>query len=218
MTARRHPNTGQPYTRGDLAWIRENFISATPADIEAELGRSMAAVSQQARRMGLRRKPGGQFPPGNTPWNAGTKGVVGLHPNSRRHHFRPGTSPHNEMPIGSYRVLRGKGPDQLQLKTSDQPGPPHRRWTPVTRLVWEAAHGPVPPGHIVVWRDKRQATTDLAGITADKLECITRAEHAARNHPRSKHPVLAQLAQLRGAITRQVNRINREHQERQNQP
>jgi hypothetical protein len=54
-----------------------------------------------------------------------------------------------------------------------------------------------------------------ADITADKLECISRAQHAHRNHPRNKSPELAKLAQLKGAITRQVNRINREHEERQ---
>jgi hypothetical protein len=36
----------------------------------------------------------------------------------------------------------------------------YRNWVAVHRLVWEQAHGPVPPGHIVVFRPGRH-TTDL---------------------------------------------------------
>ena len=49
-----------------------------------------------------------------------------------------------------------------------------------------------------------------ADITVDKVECITRAQNAQRNHPRNKSPELAKLCQLKGAITRQVNRITQE--------
>jgi hypothetical protein len=90
---------------------------------------------------------------------------------------------------------------------TETPGPNHHRWVPVARLVWEAAHGPVPPGHIVVFKSPALRTVVLEQITLDKLDCITRAEHARRNHPRNKHPELGRLIQLKGAITRQVNRI-----------
>ncbi|WP_237736750.1 hypothetical protein [Delftia acidovorans] len=55
-------------------------------------------------------------------------------------------------------------------------------------------------------------TTQEAAITADRLECISRAENARRNHPARKSPELAKLVQLKGAITRQVNRIAKESQ------
>lgn len=56
-------------------------------------------------------------------------------------------------------------------------------------------------------------TSVLEEITLDKLDCISRAENARRNHPRNRDPELGRLIQLKGAITRQVNRINREHQQ-----
>jgi hypothetical protein len=90
---------------------------------------------------------------------------------------------------------------------------PARRWTPVARLVWKEANGPIPEGHIVVFKPG-QRTAQLELITVDRLECIDRAEHARRNHPRSKSPELARLVQLKGAITRQVNRIAREAEQR----
>lgn len=81
------------------------------------------------------------------------------------------------------------------------------------RLVWEAANGPVPAGHIVVFKPGMR-TVVLEEITLDRVELITRAENARRNHPRSRDPELGRLVQLKGAITRQVNRIAREAQEK----
>ena len=77
-------------------------------------------------------------------------------------------------------------------------------------LVWQAAHGPVPKGHIVVFKPGRRSA-ELSRIILDAVECISRAEHARRNHPRSKSPELGRLVQLRGAITRQINKRSRDN-------
>lgn len=123
-----------------------------------------------------------------------------------------GAAQHNYVPIGTLRVSKD---GYLERKMNDDPNIyPARRWVAVHRLVWEASHGPIPDGHIVVFKPGMK-TSVLEDVTHDRLECITRAEHARRNHPRSKSPELAKLVQLKGAITRQVNRISREHAEKQ---
>ena len=158
-----------------------------------------------------------QFKPGQKPWNAGRKGwqaggrSVGTQ-------FHTGMMPKNTMPVGSYRVLTERnGQKHLELKVREVPGASHKRWTPVTRLVWEATHGPVPAGCIIVFKPGAR-TLVLEEITLDRLDCITRAQHAARNHPNNRCPELAKLCQLKGAITRQVNRITREHTQTQGHP
>lgn len=153
-----------------------------------------------------------QFKPGLTPWNKGLHVVAGGRSAETR--FKQGSKPHNTKGVGDYRINLSHGVQVLERKMAETPGPNHLRWVPVARLVWEAAHGPVPAGQIVVFRTPALRTTVLEQITLDKLECITRAEHARRNHPRSKSPELAKLVQLKGAITRQVNRITREANER----
>ena len=155
-----------------------------------------------------------RFKPGHKTWNEGVKGSTGLHENCRKTQFKPGQKPHTTQPVGSYRVNVTKGIPRLERKMNDNPGPNHVRWIPVTRLVWEQHHGPIPQKHIVIFKDSRLATVVLEEITVDKLICITRAQNAARNHPSSRSPELAKLTQLKGAITRQVNRINREHAQR----
>lgn len=153
-----------------------------------------------------------QIKPGNIPWNKGVPGSAGLHPNSRRTQFRKGRPPQESIryqPIGSLRISKD---GYLERKITDDHPVPARRWVAVHRLVWETAHGPIPPGHIVVFR-RGMRTAIEAEVTVDRLECISRAENAHRNHPRNRDPELGRLVQLKGAITRQVNRIAREAQE-----
>ena len=78
--------------------------------------------------------------------------------------------------------------------------------------MWERAHGAIPAGHAVVFRPGR-FTTNPDAITEDGLELVTRAELMRRNTIHNYPPELARLVQLKGAITRQVNRIAGKAQE-----
>jgi hypothetical protein len=138
-----------------------------------------------------------QFKPGFTPWNKGKPGSTGLHANCRATQFQRGRPPEaarNYVPLGSLRLSKD---GYLERKVTDAHPVPARRWVAEHRLVWERAHGAIPPGHIIVFRPG-QRTAKEADI------------NARRNHPRNVSPDLARLVQLKGAITRQVNRISRE--------
>lgn len=221
-----------------LAWqmefVRRNFADSRTQNIADALGRSYTSVAQLAAKLGLRksaeflaseasgrvqhgklhpRMVATQFKKGQPSWSKGLKGVVGVQEACRATQFKPGRPAHesrNYVPIGSHRVSKD---GYLERKVTDDHPVPARRWTAVHRLVWEAANGPIPAGHIVRFKAGMK-TTVLEEVTPDRLECITRGEHAKRNHPRSHSPELARLVQLKGAITRQVNRISREAQER----
>lgn len=206
--------------------MRDLYADIPAADLAALLDRPVRSIYQTATKLGLRKSEAflfsdmsariqrgqqhpamvaSRFPAGHRPWNVGKTGwkAGGRSAETR---FAPGHVPHTWVPIGTYRISQD---GQLERKFSDRPGAPHLRWRPVARLVWEAAHGPVPAGHLVVFRPGQQ-TVDPEQITIDRLECITRGENARRNHPRTKSPELGKLVQLKGAITRQVRRIERE--------
>lgn len=147
-----------------------------------------------------------QFKVGHAPWNLGTHFVAGGRSAETR--FKKGAlmgaAQHNYVPIGSHRLtadgyLERKMNDDLSLA-------PSRRWTAVHRLIWIAAHGPIPKNHVICFLPGKH-TNDLELLTLDRLECISRATLAQRNHPRSISPELGRLVQLKGAINRQVNRI-----------
>lgn len=214
--------------------MRRFYPDLLCADMAGVLKRSEKAVYMRAKLLGLSKSEAflasdrsgrvargkqhpsmvaSQFKAGQAAWNKGLKGVVGVQDACRATQFkkgRPASEARNYVPLGSHRVSKD---GYLERKVTDDPRiVPARRWVAVHRIVWEAAHGPIPRGHIVRFRAGMK-TTVLEEVTADRLECITRAEHAHRNHPRSRDPELARLVQLKGAITRQVNRIAREAQQ-----
>lgn len=226
---------GKAWTAPEKDLLRKLYPDATGQAVAEALGRPLRSVYGMANALGLQKsdafkasdlsgrvRRGRQHPsmvasqikPGAVPWNKGVSGSTGMHPNCRATQFKKGAmagaAQHNYVPIGSLRVSKD---GYLERKLNDDPNVyPARRWVAVHRTVWEAAHGPIPPGHIVVFRPGMK-TTVLELVTAERLECISRAENARRNHPRTKSPELAALVQLKGAITRQVNRIARESKE-----
>lgn len=218
-TAARAPR--RPWAWCDEEMLRRNYATALTADLAAALGRPVGQVHAKACALGLRKAPellaemarqataapghgshSSRFTPGQPAWNKGVKGSTGHHPASRASQFRPGNKPHTWQPIGTLRVVGG----QLQRKVNDLPGPNWVRWHPVTRLVWEAAHGPVPAGHVVVFRPGRK-TTDEAAITLDALELLSRGELMRRQSVHALYPPeLGRLVLLRGALQRQIKR------------
>ncbi len=216
-----------------LRWLYPDFKADTVAQCT---GRSVGSVHRKAVLLGIGKSEAfkssfasgriqaantdprmlaTRFKPGHKTWNTGLKGSTGTHENCRKTQFKPGQKPNTWVPVGSYRINSNKRIHRLERKMNENPGPSHVRWIPVTRLVWEQHHGPVPDKHIVVFADSKQATTVLEEITIDKLICISRAENARRNSAAAHSTEYGRLAQLKGAITRQVNRIIKEHEQRQ---
>lgn len=216
-----------PWLPTERALLADLYPHVPAADVAALLGRPLQTVYQAAARFGLTKSPeflasdmssriqrgkqhpaivANRFGKGHTPWNKGQHFDSGGRSHTTR--FKPGNPPHTTLPVGSLRITKKEG--QLERKVGTASGPNNKRWKAVHRLVWEAVHGPTPPGHICVFKPGCK-TTVLADITADKVECISRAQNAQRNHPRHKHPELGRLTQIKGAITRQVNRLVKEH-------
>lgn len=195
----------------DLAKVLDMSIKRVLAKANSMgLKKSVELIAETARERSLRPDHGGRktaFKPGLTPWNKGKLGLTGTQPACRATQFKPGMRPHTWVPVGSYRVV----PDgTLEQKVNDLPGPNSVRWKPVARLVWEAAHGPIPKGCAVVFKRGMQ-TTDPVLLTDDRLECLTREQLMRRNSIHNYPPELADVARLRGVLHRQINqRVKKE--------
>ncbi|MDR1076968.1 MAG: HNH endonuclease [Xanthomonadaceae bacterium] len=108
-------------------------------------------------------------------------------------------------PLGTIKVKDG----ELRIKFTDDAPYPAARWKPVARVVWEAAHGPIPPGHVVRFKDGKK-TLALEEITLDRLECVTKAENMRKNSYWRNYPrEVGELIQLKGRLTRQINKRTR---------
>jgi hypothetical protein len=106
-------------------------------------------------------------------------------------------------PLGALRIDPKTQLLQRKFTTAGHGG---QRWRGVHRLVWEAAHGPTPAGHIVIFKPGMRTLVE-AEITLDRLELVTLAENMARNTIHRLPPELKQLTQLRGALNRQITRM-----------
>lgn len=216
--------TRQPWTPLQLDALHQLYPDHEADIVGRVIDRDRASVYRKAAQLGIHKSEAfkaayllrqserarldprlikGQFQPGHESWNKGkpspTRGRSG------DTQFKPGNKPHTTLPVGSYRI---NSDGHLQRKVSESSGCNSKRWRGVAELVWVDANGPVPPKHIVVFKPG-QRTAVLEQITLDRVECISMAENARRNHPNNKSPELAKLVQLKGAITRQVNRIAR---------
>jgi hypothetical protein len=191
----------RPWSPEDDATLRQLYDTQPASAIAAALQRTRSAVKNRVIKLGLTKgHNAGRFPKGWTPWNKGTHWVAGGRSAETR--FKPGRPPEqarNYVPIGSERLSKD---GYLERKISDdQYIAPARRWRGVHILAWEAAHGPVPKGHAVIFKDGNKTNRAL-----DNLELITRADLMRRNTYHNYGKEIAALVQLKGAITRQINR------------
>jgi hypothetical protein len=170
-----------------------------------------------AKKLGVRKSPeylksmGGQldgkrgaqkrFEPGHVPWSAGKKFPGKTSSTS----FVKGQRPPNWMPLGAHK-LNTDGYLVRKIREGNNGG---LNWEGVHRLVWKEANGPIPARHVITFKAGMKSTI-LEEITADKLECISFKENALRNSVWKLDPEMMKLYQLKGAITRQVNRIKEE--------
>lgn len=211
-----------------LDLVRRYYADVPTQAIAEAIGRSLTTVYQKARKMGLLKSPelvslmaafemqdpnhGGrahQFQKGIVPANKGLRRPGFAPGRMASTQFKAGDRPHTWVPVGSHRVVRAGSRSRefiVERKVNDLPGPYTVRWKPVHAIVWQEAHGPVPDGHVVVFKPGMK-TVDPELITLDRLELVTRRELMERNSfHNSMPPELRRIVQLRGVLTRQINR------------
>ena len=199
------------WTAKQEALLIANYPTTPTAELARALGLRVDQVHRKACKLGLKKTPEfsaqhghrldgkigkeSRFQAGHTPWNAGKSFKAGGR--SVEHQFKPGMLPHNHKPIGH---IRTTADGYLEQKMTDT-GVTRRDYVLIHRLVWMAAHGPIPAGHVVVFRDGNKLNPELTN-----LELITRQELARRN---SIHRLPPELKQTIRAITSIKRRIKK---------
>ena len=209
----------RPWTDAERDLLRAHYADTPTADLAARMGRSVKTVYSVAYKLGLRKSGtyfaaglGGRagdgrgtatrFQPGHVTWNKGTRYIAGGRSAETR--FRAGRIPHTWQPVGTYRVRKDRSGGYLEQKMTDTRCT-RRDWIAVHRMVWEAAHGPIPPNHVVAFRPGRKSIV-LEEITLDALELVSRQEMIRRNtihrYPLEIKQNMRLLGRLKSAVAK----------------
>ncbi len=224
-----------PWTEDEDETMRLNYPLFPAFLIAHVLDRPQSAVYRRAEVLGLKKSPefethplahlwngtlapesvASRFQSGQIPPNKGLQ-RPGWHAGRMREtQFKKGRPAHearNYVAIGTEKICPKRR--VLMRKISDDPSIfPVKRWRPVHVMVWEAAHGPVADGHIVVFKPGLKSFV-AAEITADRLEQISLAENMRRNSFHTRYPKeLAELVLLKSRITRKINKRTKEQRD-----
>lgn len=208
--------SGRAWTELEIQFVTANYPDCRCEDIAKAMQRTPRAVYGMAAKLGLSKSAeflasgvagrldgvrGGKarFKKGMTPWNKGKS-----HPATGRAvetQFKKGGMSGRAaalfQPIGSERFSKD---GYLERKVTNE-GIGSQRWRGVHLLVWEAANGPLPAGHAVIFKDGNKQH-----IALENLELVSRAELMRRNSVHRLPKELAELVQLTGALNRQINK------------
>lgn len=216
----------RPWTSDEDALVRALYPESPTADIARRLCRSIRSVYQRAYAFGLHKSAaylaspaacrtngrqglGTRFQKWLTPWNKGTHYVAGgrsvltrFQPGERR-----GIAAKNWRPVGTI-LTDSDGYQRIKVREARQ-GEAHgfgnvRVWPLLQRHVWAQAHGPIPDGHSICFRDGNKANCAI-----DNLECVSRVELMRRNTVHNYPKPLASAIQLLGALNRNIRRRER---------
>lgn len=210
--------SGKPWTVADIEQLRALYPHRRTCDLEALFDRRSRALYDKARDLGLKKTPEflasglagrhdgllrgllTRFKPGQKPWNAGLKGWK-AGGRSAETQFKKGSKPPISYPIGRERLTHD---GYLQRKVSDT-GCTRRDYVNVHWLLWIQHHGPIPPGMLIVFKDRNPRN-----IVIENLECISLSENMRRNSIHNLPKEISLAMQLVGAINRKINNHEKE--------
>lgn len=212
--------------------IRKRYATENTKALAEDLGLTLRRTYNIASRMGLKKAPAynmtghsGRFQKGSTagkktrfkkgctPHNKGQR-MPGYAPGRMAEtQFKPGQQTHTWKPIGTLRKRRDKtGIVYVERKMTDT-GYTAGDYVAVHRLVWIEAHGPIPNGHVVRFKDGMH-TSDPAAIKPEMLECISKRENMARNTLHRYPKPIAGLMRMRGSLNQQIRKAEKQISQR----
>ena len=133
------------------------------------------------------------FKKGQVSYNKGKKGL--RIPGSEKGWFKKGDRPKNWTPVGTERV-RSCG--YVWVKVAEP-----NKWRQKQILVWEAAYGPIPKGHKIIYKDKNRQN-----VTIENMMLVTDAQMAIL-HGRGMYTEQPELTEAGVGMAKLLDAINK---------
>ena len=212
------------WTTEEVALLRQKYPDMPTAELAARLGLSIQQVYDKVRGLGIKKSaryrktrhsgcclPGErrgratEFKAGMAPHNKGKKFEAGGR--SRETRFKAGRRPANTVPVSTV-VTDSYG--YLRQKIAANRG--RFGWRFLHHVVWEAAHGPLPAGHIVIFKDG-----DRRNVQLENLVCISKRDNMHRNtiqrYPKALKQTIRAVAKLNKTINKTIEDKQHEKQD-----
>lgn len=138
-----------------------------------------------------------RFQKGHVSHNKGKK--CPSHPNSQKTQFKAGHKPVSWLPPGSTRIDSKDGYILIKM------GEGTLKWRPLHRIIYQRMHGKVPAGDLVTFVDGNKLNISIINLTT-----ISKKQHCINNSIQRYPTEIKQLYQIKGQITRQINKRERE--------
>jgi hypothetical protein len=204
----------KPWTKKELQILRAKYPIMPTTELANKLGRSLCSVYGQAYILNIRKDDdylltpesgrmckgstigkNTRFKKGQHAWNKNTKGLTGRNKTS----FKPGQMPNNYRPVGSIRTDKD---GYWMIKVADP-----RKWELLHRNVWKKAHGPIPNGHAIIFKDGNKQNCAL-----ENLAIISREDNMLRNtihrYPEEIKSAIKTLTKLKKTISNHGTKQN----------
>ena len=203
----------------DLVKLRSLYPHLPTKEVAKALNCSEKRVSNKASALGLKKTEdclgshafrtcvgngkGSRFAKGQVPWNKGRK-VSDILSEEALERMRKTTFKKGHFPKTGYVQETG-----IITQRTDKRGKPyltyklaHGKWVFYNRYVWEQYNGPIPPRHVVIYKDGNPLNCDI-----NNLQLISMAENIKRNSYLNYTPDMQEIVRLRSSITRKINKI-----------
>lgn len=198
------------YTLEQIAWmkVRPNLTRKQLAHaFNATWGTSISddGIKSACYRFGIKTGRSGKFEKGQISWNIGKKGVNGTSNTT----FKKGQLPHNHNPIGHVRYCKKDG--YMEVKLTDT-RVTRNDYKAVHRITYEHYHGPIPPSHVISFRDG-----NIYNFKIENLELVSRSLHAVRckmdyySYPQELRPQLDAIIDLRRSMSKRTKGVRNAH-------
>lgn len=184
------------YTKKDDDFLRSNYLTMPAKRMSASLGRSESSARQRMKVLGLivpadvveKFTQQSRFKKGMTSFNKGKKQSEYMSAaaikKTRKTRFKKGQLPHNTLSDGKV-TLRKQILRDGSVRYYQWVRVALSEWKMLHVVKWEKKHGPVPPGKIVVFKNK-----DTMNVKYSNLEMITPEENMRRNTIQNYPPEL----------------------------
>jgi HNH endonuclease len=168
-----------PYCLLEMKYLKHFYSDVSNLVLAEQLGRSYRSICTQAFKMGLVKskqyketeRAKTYFPKGHVPANKGTKGIMKRNSGTFKKGNIPATAKYDGCVTVRTETMKNGKPRPYKYVRLDK-----AKWQPLHHKIWIEEHGPIPAGHIIIFRDGNSLN-----CIPENLQMITKRENADRN-------------------------------------